>query len=440
MLTPAPAAVSSNACAVEAVARQFLLSLKKDCHLLVAVSGGGDSIGLLTALDEARRASGREDVRLSAATVDHALRAAAAEEAAWVETFCAARGIAHATLRWTGEKPASGLMAAARDARYRLLAGEAKRLGAHAIALAHTMEDQAETLAMRRARNGSALASGMAERTLVDAAIWVVRPFLRVRRGTIRAFLDGRGLCWIDDPSNEDARFERVRVRRMVRDRVEALAGEAESAARVRRALSQEAASLFASAATLREGVLAELDARLLTDAPAPARYLLNLLIPVLGGLAYGPGGAALERAMALCAGPHGARMTAGRCLLEKHRDALFVVREGRDLGQNEIPPGRSVIWDGRFRIENRSSETLRVAPAGVDAASSGAEAFLPRRLARLAGKVRPALPPFEVVSCTPFLAPFDRFLPGFELALANAIAAAFARPAYPDPAPAYLR
>ena len=132
--------------------------------------------------------------------------------------------------------------------------------------------------------------------------------------------------------------------------------------------------------------------------------------------------------------------MTAGRCLLERHRDALFVVREGRDLGQNEIPPGQAGIWDGRFRIENRSCETLHIAPAGVDAASPGEEAFLPRRLARLAGKVRPALPPFEDVSCTPFLAPFDRFLPGFELALANAIAAAFARPAYPDPAPAYLR
>ncbi len=440
MLTPASAAVSSSAGGVEAAARQFLLSLKKDCHLLVAVSGGGDSIGMLTALDEMRPASGRDDVRLSAATVDHGLRAAAAEEAAWVATFCAPRGISHRTLLWEGEKPASGLMAAARNARYRLLCGEAARIGADAIVLAHTMEDQAETLAMRRARKGTALASGMAGRTLIAATTWVVRPLLHVRREDIRAFLNARGLAWIEDPSNDDARFERVRMRRMVGNRVEALAGEAENAARAREALSQQAAKLFSSAAMLHHGVLAEFDAGRLAAAPVPARYLLNVLIAALGGLAYGPGGAALDRAMTLCSAPHGARMTAGRCLFEKHRHSLFILREERELAEAEIAPGEAAVWDGRFRVENRSREPLRIQPVGSLSADPDDFAGLPRRLARLAGAVRPALPAVADISAAPFLAPFDRFLPGFDLVLANSVAEAFARPAYPDPALAYLR
>ncbi|MBB4122247.1 tRNA lysidine(34) synthetase TilS [Martelella radicis] len=440
MLTPAPAAVSSDARAVETASRQFLLSLKKDCHLLVAVSGGGDSIGLLTALDEMRLASGRDDVRLSAATVDHGLRPAAAEEAAWVATFCARRGIAHRTLRWEGEKPGSGLMAAARNARYRLLCDEAGRIGADAIVLAHTMEDQAETLAMRRARNGTALASGMAGRTLIAATSWAVRPFLRIRREAIRDFLEARGLAWIDDPSNDDTRFERVRMRQMVRNRVEALADEAEDAARARVALSLGAAALFAEAVTLHDGLVAEIDAGRLADDHAPARYLLNVLVSALGGLAYGPGGAALDRVSALCSAPHGARMTTGRCLFEKHRHSLFILREARELSEAEVAPGDSAVWDGRFRIENRACEPLHIRPAGAGAESLCDAAGLPRRLARLAGAVRPVLPAVADISAAPFLAPFDRFLPGFDLALANTLAEAFARPAYPDPASAYLR
>ncbi|TNB47884.1 tRNA lysidine(34) synthetase TilS [Martelella lutilitoris] len=440
MLTSAPAAVSPNACAVEAAARQFLLSLKKDCHLLVAVSGGGDSFGLLTALDEMRIASGRPDVRLWAATVDHGLRAAAAEEAAWVASRCARLGVAHRTLLWEGEKPASGLMAAARNARYRLLGGEAERIGADAIVLAHTMEDQAETLAMRRARNGSALASGMAGRTLVGGAIWAVRPLLHVRREDIRAFLNARDLRWIDDPSNDDTRFERVRMRRLLHNRVEVLANEAEKAARAREALSLRAAALFADAVTLHDGIVAEIDAGRFASEHDPARYLLNILIPALGGLAYGPGGAALDRAMALCAAPHGARMTAGRCLFEKHRHSLFILREGRALVDAEIAPGGAAVWDGRFRIENRACEPRRIRAVGDGADDPDHIAGLPRRLARLAGAVRPAVPAASGVSCSPYLAPFDRFLPGFDLALANSLAEAFARPAYPDPALAYLR
>nr|WP_272211821.1 tRNA lysidine(34) synthetase TilS [Marinicella sp. W31]MDC2877708.1 tRNA lysidine(34) synthetase TilS [Marinicella sp. W31] len=219
-------------------AHEFLLTLKKGCHVLVAVSGGGDSIGLLAALDVARLVSGRSDVRLSAVTVNHGLRAEAADEAAWVSGGCALRGIAHETVLWDAPKPLSGLMAAARHARYRLLCGEAERCGADVIAVAHTLDDQAETFAMRRARSASALATGMAEKTLIEGRMWVVRPFLQVGRGAIRRFLQAHGLSWIDDPSNDDTHFERVRTRQAIGAAVEKLAVQAGTAARERAAVS----------------------------------------------------------------------------------------------------------------------------------------------------------------------------------------------------------
>jgi tRNA(Ile)-lysidine synthase len=185
--------------------------------LIVAVSGGPDSVALLVLAARWAKAR-RRAPKLLAVTVDHGLRAAAAGEAATVARLARRLGVAHRTLRWRGRKPASGLQEAAREARYRLLAQAAARAGYAHILTAHTLDDQAETVLFRLAR-GSGLGglAGMAYAAPLPAAaagtFFLVRPLLHVAKARLVATLEAAGVPYSEDPSNRDPRFARARLR-----------------------------------------------------------------------------------------------------------------------------------------------------------------------------------------------------------------------------------
>ena len=178
--------------------------------LAVAVSGGRDSLALaLLAHDWARARDGS----IVALIVDHGLRAGAACEAEETRQRLNLRGIEAVILRWTGVKPAQGVQEAARAARYDLLFEACRQRGILHLLVAHHADDQAETIAMRAARgSGADGLAGMA--ALVEHRhARLLRPLLAVPRARLTATLDALGVAWIDDPSNADPRFERVRVR-----------------------------------------------------------------------------------------------------------------------------------------------------------------------------------------------------------------------------------
>jgi tRNA(Ile)-lysidine synthase len=153
---------------------------------------------------------------LHVATVDHGLRPEAAAECAAVMAAAERLGIPAATLAWEGQKPSAGLQDAARQARYRLLAAHAREVGATAVAVAHTLSDQAETVLMRLVRGSGPLGlKGMAASSQREG-VEIVRPFLWVTGARLGATARAAGLEPIADPSNADDRFTRVRMRALM--------------------------------------------------------------------------------------------------------------------------------------------------------------------------------------------------------------------------------
>ncbi|MEZ5998825.1 MAG: tRNA lysidine(34) synthetase TilS [Hyphomonas sp.] len=182
----------------------------------VAVSGGGDSLALMVLAAHWAERRGRTILSF---TVDHRLRPEAADEARHVAAIARQLGIAHETLAWADPKPRQ---AAARAARHGLLAAAAAKAGSRLVLTAHTEDDQAETFLMR-ARAGSGwygLAGiqplAMTPATGAGSDVLLARPLLDVRRDALRQVLTAVGIRWIEDPSNDDARFERVRMRALL--------------------------------------------------------------------------------------------------------------------------------------------------------------------------------------------------------------------------------
>ncbi len=313
--------------------------LTQEAALLVAVSGGPDSVALLALLASWAQMPGRPP--LHAATVDHGLRPESASEAAAVAGLCAKLGVGHSTLHWDGVKPASGVQAEARRARYALLANEARRLGDATLVTAHTLDDQAETMLMRLAHgSGPSGLAGMRERSEVNG-IALVRPLLGFSKARLVATAEARGLPFVSDPSNSDQRFERVRWR----EAMPVLAEQGLTAERLGR-LAERLARLDAAADEQARKALDRMalpdrggEGRLRLDfsalASEPEEVVLRVLALALDGVVPGGDGRSrLERLEACGAALIAAtraglalRRTLSGCVLSLGRDGVLAVQ-----------------------------------------------------------------------------------------------------------------
>jgi tRNA(Ile)-lysidine synthase len=196
-------------------ARRLFADWKAAPAIVLAVSGGPDSIALMWLAARWRRALARGP-RLIAVTVDHRLRAEAAAEARDVKRLARTLDLPHRTVRWTGAKPRTGLPAAARAARYRLLAQAARAHGATHILTAHTRDDQAETLLMRMLRGSGIAGLAAMARESEREGVRLARPFLNVSKSQLIATLKKAKIDFADDPTNRDTSFTRPRLRRLM--------------------------------------------------------------------------------------------------------------------------------------------------------------------------------------------------------------------------------
>ena len=183
--------------------------------LVLAVSGGPDSLALMWLAARWRRALSRGP-RLIAVTIDHGLRTEAAREAHEVKRLARTLDLPHRTLRWTGAKPNTGLPAAARAARYQLLAKAAQASGATHILTAHTRDDQAETLLMRMLRGSGIAGLAAMARESEREGVWLARPLLDIPKSRLIATLGKAKISFADDPTNRDMSFTRPRLRALM--------------------------------------------------------------------------------------------------------------------------------------------------------------------------------------------------------------------------------
>lgn len=176
-------------------------------RLGLAVSGGADSLAMLLLAHAAIPG------RFAVATVNHGLRDEAAAECALVQQVCAARAIP-CTVLAVAVSPGN-VQAEARVARYAALAQFAQDHALTALATAHQADDQIETVLMRLARgSGVAGLAGVRERGLVPGStLPLVRPMLGITRAECEALVAAEGIAWVRDPSNQDLRYDRVRMR-----------------------------------------------------------------------------------------------------------------------------------------------------------------------------------------------------------------------------------
>ncbi|HMO09788.1 MAG TPA: tRNA lysidine(34) synthetase TilS, partial [Paracoccaceae bacterium] len=223
---------------------------RPDRHVGVAVSGGGDSVALLHLMARACR---HWDVPVSAVTVDHRLRTGSRAEADGVAVLCASLGVPHRTVVWDHGTVPGNLMDAARRARRTLIAAWALEAGVTQVALGHTADDNAETflMALSRAAGLDGLA-GMRSGWCEDG-LWWGRPLLQVTRADLRRYLRRHGIGWVEDPTNADTRFERVRARQAMA----ALTPLGIDAARVARSASHLAIARAALRDILRQSCAA---------------------------------------------------------------------------------------------------------------------------------------------------------------------------------------
>ena len=177
----------------------------------LSVSGGGDSIALLYLM---HKWANKNKKKIFVATVDHCLREESANEVKAVKDICIKLNIEYEILKWNNWNENGNLQDAARLARSELIGNWALSLDLNAVATGHTSDDQAETFLMRLARgSGVDGLSGMATSIYKNGMLWF-RPLLECRREDLRDFLITNKVSWFDDPSNQNMRFDRVRMRK----------------------------------------------------------------------------------------------------------------------------------------------------------------------------------------------------------------------------------
>ena len=373
--------------------------------IALAVSGGGDSMAMLAMAHDWARVFG---VKLWVVTVDHGLREESAGEAEMVARECALLGHPHATLRWHWDGQGN-LQDAARRARLELI--DRWRGGIEHVLMAHTQDDVAETFLMRLARgSGVEGLSAMAESRVVageSGPFRVMRPLLNEVRADLRHHIRTLKVPYVDDPSNADERFDRVRARRALASLgidAETLAGTAKRLGRAAEALAQRAADVArdcVSEATWAGqptgDLLIERDSFARVERDTQLRVLASALQWVASS-EYRPRARALEDLLDRALSGGGGTLLGARTIVG--RTEIRICREYAALADRITPIGeKAVVWDSRWRVvQTVADRNLTLRALGPDGWQQ-------------AGEKPESAPPHDAAICLPAVFEGDRLV-----------------------------
>ena len=344
---------------------------REHLHIAVGVSGGADSLALCLLADNWGRQNG---VKITALTVDHGIRKEAKTEAAQVKLWLENRGIPHNTLVIEQLPPHHGIQAFARKWRFHLLGNWCRNNSVDGVMLAHTIEDQAETVYMRiLADSGPEGLSGMRNGTRV-AGLTIIRPLLTITKGRLIETCRRFGQNWVVDPSNQDLKYTRVMLRQL-KPGIEKVGLEGNKVVRLASAMrklrnifDQTSLNFMKKNGGILGTGIAWINASSIDETPIKfLELLLGRLLISIGGTPWPSKKEKLNRLICVLRAQKVTTATLGGCVIEKtNSGTIWIYREiPRKFPSTVIMPGTKLRWDNRFEVIQTSKKKLIMEPLG---------------------------------------------------------------------------
>ena len=344
-------------CSIEEINGIFASAIEKvpSGNIGVAVSGGGDSLALLYLSAEWALKNGR---RLSSATVDHGLRTDSKFECEYVKKISSELSIEHTTLEWV-EKPSGNMQSLARDARHRLLSKWAIDKSLSVVLFGHTLDDNAETLIIRLSR-GSGV-DGLTGIPIIKNInnLRIFRPLLNISRDQLRSYLIEKGIKWIDEPSNLDDRFQRIKVRNLLPQlatvglTANRLLSLAEHMSRAKLALDSEVISF--ARANIKQKLWGDLEIEYEPFIHLASEYQFRLLSGALrwiSGNDYRPRFKTLKTLLALITSQQNLRgFSLMGSIVKCKKGKIILTREFAAVPKTQSINKKKFIWDKRWSV-----------------------------------------------------------------------------------------
>ena len=343
----------------------------KYLHVAVGVSGGVDSLALCLLAHTWGKKNG---VKITALTVDHGLRKESAIEAKQVKSWLTKRAIPHVTLLLDQPFPCHGIQAFARKWRFQLLGDWCRINLVDVVMLAHTIEDQMETICMRiLANSGPEGLSGMRSNAVVGG-LRILRPLLKISKHRLIATCKAFNQEWVVDPTNQDTKYCRVKIRQMMPD-IEKTGLERNKTLRLASAMEKlrDAFDHFSYSFIKNNGGILKTGIAWINVSSfekMPNRFkelmLLRLLISI-GGAPWPSNKKKINRLIDILKREKNTKTTLGGCVIEKTTSGkIWIYREiKRRCLSVVIEPGAKLRWDNRFEVFQSFDKKLTLEPLG---------------------------------------------------------------------------